>query len=100
MLFLIIIAVGLLHGIISELNILGPHTAGSCLFPLPLGLWLEDGSVNDDGGTHFSHLALILEASPFLRSIPHSEKGEKRALEFCLGVYSALDFCPEDLVHN
>lgn len=36
-----------------------------------------------------SHSALILEASPFPQSTLHSEK----TLEFCLGVYSALDFC-------
>lgn len=35
MLFLIIIAVELLHSIINELSILGPDTAGSYLFPTP-----------------------------------------------------------------
>ena len=72
---------------------MGPILLEVIYFPLTLGLWLEDGSVNDDGGTHFSHSALVLEASPFLQSTPHSEKGEKIALEFYLGVYSALDFC-------
>lgn len=66
MLLLIIIVVELLHSITSELNILGPILLEVIYFPLPLGLWLEDGSVNDDGGTHFSHSALILEDSPFL----------------------------------
>lgn len=93
MLFLIIIAIGLLFCIISKWSILGPLSAGSYYLPLPLGLWLDCGSVNDDGTTHFFSFILssVLSFSFFPQSISDWNRKTWEAPQICSGLHFVLD---------
>lgn len=98
MLFLIIIAVESLYCITSELNIPGPLLLEVIYLPLPLGLWLECGSVNDDGVTHLpfiSSRSFFLCFSPFCQSTPRCEKKEEPWV--LSWVYSALGTSPTSI---